>query len=74
MSRYGHDHKFDQEDLRSTENAVVVKPLPLGQSDQEREHSQERSHSREREPVGRYRLSQDELETLRDIGRFRSRT
>jgi hypothetical protein len=71
VSRYGHDHEFDQEDLRSTENAVVVKPLPLGQSDQEREHSQERSHSREREPVGRYRLSQDELETLRDIGKFR---
>jgi hypothetical protein len=77
MSRSAFDHEPEREpaDLRSSANVrhteAVVKPLPLDQVDREREHSQERSHSREREPVGRYRLSQDELETLRDIGKFR---
>ncbi len=52
---------------RDTE--VAVRSLP----DTERTLAAtgERGHGRERESVERYRLSQDEAETLREVGRFR---
>jgi hypothetical protein len=52
---------------------VVVRrlPEPSRAPERDRAQSQNRTQDREREPVGRYRLSRDELETLRDVGRFR---
>jgi len=49
---------------------VVVRPMPEpGRSIPGQEP---RVPNRDREPVGRYRLSRDEVETLREIGKFRT--
>ncbi len=76
MSRYSDEREPDREPAappQRREPEIVVRRLPEAGRPEERdqEHSQRRTRDREHEPVGRYRLSRDETETLRDVGRFR---
>jgi hypothetical protein len=79
MSRDAYDHEPERESRKPAAPAkgrdaeVVVRRLPAPErgDDRGQGHAQVRTQDREHEPVGRYRLSRDELETLRDIGRFR---
>ena len=81
MSRdaYDHEHEPERESrepvapAKGRDAEVVVRRLPAPERGDDRgpRHSQIRTQDREREPVARYRLSRDELETLREIGRFR---
>ncbi len=76
VSRYSDEREPDRtppEPTQRPEPEIVVRRLPEPGRAEERgqAHSQHRTQDREREPVGRYRLSRDETETLRDVGRFR---
>jgi len=76
MSRCSDERESDREPLapaQRSEPEVAVRRLPEPGRVEERarEHSQRRTQDREHEPVGRDRLSRDETEMLRDVGRFR---
>jgi hypothetical protein len=76
VSRYSDElepNRTPQEPTQRPEPEIVVRRLPEPKRAEERgqQHSQHRAQDREHEPIGRYRLSHDETETLRDVGRFR---
>ena len=76
MSRYSDEREPEREPAEPTQRSepeIVVRrlPEPGRTAERDQEHSQRRTQDREHEPVGRYRLSRDETETLRDVGRFR---